>query len=237
MDELGRTARRTGAAGHGDREVPPGRQAPAHPRRHDRARQQAFDRLLQAYAARGDLDAIESIHRQRRADYPGISCQDLAHARFLVTLRGDAAAAEAILDTLPQKTCEQGPGRMLLALVRYVGWTTAKEPRRAEALRMARVVAPVSPQLLYTLAETDHTAVAIKQVVAAGEKFGMQDNQRMDALAYALANRDHAAAGRLIAIRCRHRCIGGRRADAGGAAAGAGRRPGRHCADAARGRR
>jgi tetratricopeptide (TPR) repeat protein len=169
----------------------------------DGARQQAYFRLLQVYATRGNLDAVEALHKQRRADYPGTICYDLAHARFLVTMRGDAAGAESILNTLPPKKCESGDGRMLVTLVRYVAWASAKESDRAEALRLARVSMPVSPRLFYLLAESDHTLAAARRLVATGEKVTMQDNQRMDALAYALAEGDAAAAGRLLAIGAR----------------------------------
>lgn len=170
---------------------------------HDRARPQAYYRLLQVYRERGDLDAMEEVFRQRGADYPGYVCHTLAYARFLVTRRGDAAAAQAMLDKLPAAACESGDGRMLQALVRYVAWAGLQGPQRAEALRLARVEMPVGPQLFHLLAETDQTLVAARQLVAAGEKLDMQDNHGMDALAYALAGGDTDVARRLLAIGAR----------------------------------
>ena len=72
-----------------------------------------------------------------------------------------------------------------------------------EALRRARVELPVGPRLFHLLAETDRTAAVAKQLVAAGEDISMQDNNRMDALAYALTSGDAKAAGRLLAAGAR----------------------------------
>lgn len=177
--------------------------APRSQESHDRARHQAYSGLLQVYGERSDLDAMEAIYRQRGTDYPDVVCYALAHARFLVTRRGDAAGAQALLDKLPAAACESGDGRMLQALVRYVAWAGLQGPQRAEALRLARVEMPVGPQLFHLLAESDQTLVAARQLVAAGEKLDMQDNHGMDALAYALVGGDTDVARRLLAIGAR----------------------------------
>lgn len=169
----------------------------------DLARQQAYLHLLQLHQRRGELDAVEKLQRQRRAEYPNVGCFALSHARFLVTMRGDARGAEAILASLPPTICEAGEGRMLLALVHYAAWAQAAPAAKPEALRRARVTAPVSPFLFYALAESEPTAAAAKQLVAAGESIGMQDDQGRDALSYALAEGNIPAAGRLLALGAR----------------------------------
>ncbi|MBK0391856.1 tetratricopeptide repeat protein [Ramlibacter algicola] len=169
----------------------------------DRARQHAYDRLLAIHRGRSDLDAAEPLLRQRVADYPDGPCTSLSLARFLVAQRGDAAGAEAVLRTMKPVHCEQGEGRMIMALVRYMDWSTAPGPRRAEALRMARVEMPVGPRLFQLLAETDRTIEVARQLVRAGEDISAQDNRQMDALAYALAEHDAGAARRLLAAGAR----------------------------------
>src|SRR5690606_21986326 len=82
-------------------------------------------------------------------------------------------------------------------------WAGAQGPGRAEALRLARVEMPVGPQLFHLLAETDQTLPAARQLVAAGEDVGMQDNRRMDALAHALAQGDVDAARRRLSLGAR----------------------------------
>lgn len=169
----------------------------------DRARQQAYYWLLKESSAAGSADEVEALHRKRRAEYPGVPCFDLAHARFLVTVRGDGPGAEAILKALPFSTCEAGDGRVLLTQARYLTWSHAREPQRAEALRLARVAMPVGPRLFYALAESDQTATAAKALVRAGERVSMRDDNGMDALAYALVAGDTGAAGRLLAMGAR----------------------------------
>jgi tetratricopeptide (TPR) repeat protein len=169
----------------------------------DRARRQAYFGLLKIHRERSELDALEAVHKQRWAEHPVYFCYGTAYAHFLVSMRGDARAAEAVIKTLPPGTCEVGDGRVLMTLVKYVSWSSAKGPERDEALRSARITMPVSPELFRLLAESDHTLAAARQLVAAGEKIGMQDNHRMDALALAMSEGDIAAARRLISIGAR----------------------------------
>ncbi|HEY1228962.1 MAG TPA: hypothetical protein VGF26_16755, partial [Ramlibacter sp.] len=169
----------------------------------DRARQQAYSSLIRIAAEAGSVEQADALHRQRRAEYPDVVCFGLAHARFLVTVRGDGPGAETVLKGLPSATCDAGDGRLLLTQARYLSWANAKQPQRAEALRLARVAMPVGPQLFYALAESDTTAAAAKQLVGAGEQVTMKDNQGMDALAYALGAGNTAAARRLLAIGAR----------------------------------
>jgi tetratricopeptide (TPR) repeat protein len=169
----------------------------------DRARRHAYTNLLRVYRNTGDLDAIEAVHRQRWAEYPEFVCHGTAYAYFMVSMRGDPGAANAITKTLPAGNCKSSEARMLPNLVRYVNWSITKGDGRDEALRAARVAMPVSPQLFKVLAESDQTLAVARQLVAVGEKVAMQDNQRMDALTYALASGDIAAARRLIAIGAR----------------------------------
>jgi hypothetical protein len=178
----------------------------AHPPRNDandRARHQAYFGLLEVYRAQTNMEAVEALYKQRWEDYPGYICYGTAYAHFMVSGRGNAPAADAIIKTLPPGTCETGEGRVLLTLVRYVTWAGAKQGERDEALRAARVAMPVGPQLFRLLAKSDHTVIAARQLVASGEKIDMQDNDRMDALGLALTEGDIAAARRLIAIGAR----------------------------------
>lgn len=182
------------------------REAVARPRTddpNDRARLYAYERMLRLMDAT-DLDGLEAVHKQRVADYGPKGCVGLSYARFLLLQRGDADGAEALLRqqdaTAP---CEGDHQGSLQGLIGYLRWSNAKEPERAEALRLARATAPVSASLLLTLASNERVLPVAKQLVAAGEKIDMRDNRQFTALGYALDSRDAATARRLLALGAR----------------------------------
>ena len=94
--------------------------------------------------------------------------------------------------------CDEGAARQALGLAHYLAWSQTREPGRAEALRQARIVRPVGPALLYELATSEHTAAAIEQLVAEGERIDQVDNEQVTALAYAIRANDLVAARRLM---------------------------------------
>lgn len=179
------------------------REAVARPRTgdpNDRARIHAYDWILRLMDPR-DLDGIEAVHKRRIADYGAAGCPGLTYARFLVLQRGDAEAAEAAVQLSGDPDCDEG--RELRGFTRYLRWANAKEPDRAEALRRARAIAPVTARLLYTFAAHDRLLPVAKQLLAAGEKVDMKDNRQFNALGYALGGRDLATARRLLAMGAR----------------------------------
>jgi ankyrin repeat protein len=122
------------------------------------------------------------------------------YARFLALQRADAARSAAVLRESPSPACDASRAREVQGLTHYLAWSQAREPDRAEILRQARAFLPVDANLFYALASSDRVLAVAQQLVAAGEKVGVQDRRQMDALAYALRNGDKAVARRLLRL-------------------------------------
>jgi tetratricopeptide (TPR) repeat protein len=167
---------------------------------YDRARWDAYQSLLALLQRRDDIAGIGTLLKQRAQEYPGSGCFSVDYARHLVLQRGEALEAQAVLRESPSRDCDESRKRLVEGLVRYVAWAAGGEPERAELLRQARAFYSVNPYLFYTLASSDKAAVVAKQLIAAGEKLGMQDEEQMDALAYALRNADISGARRLLRL-------------------------------------
>jgi len=183
------------------------RQALAHPVTHDtydRAREAAYDSLLGLLSDARDKDGMEALYKQRLADYGASGCAASAYARFLVTERGDAAAAIATARQAMRAQCNDGElsSRNVLGMAYYLAWATSTVPAD-EDLNQARIFLPVGAGSLYLLAANERTLPAVRALVKRGEPIDQRDNQRLDALAIALGQRDTATARRLIALGAR----------------------------------
>lgn len=165
--------------------------------RQDTARQSAYDRAIRVLERRGDADAAEALHRQHIADYPGFWCHPADYARFLALWRGDTVEARKQLGAAAQ--CDREHLRWVEALITYVAWTQADAASGAELLLKARALEPVTPRLIAALAISDRGADVVRKLVTTGgEKIDRADGQQMNALAYALADGEVAAAARLL---------------------------------------
>lgn len=165
---------------------------------HDRARWDAYAKLLRLLALRNQVDAMEPLLKQRAEEYKGLHCFNVHYARFLVLHRADVTRAIETVRETPSPQCEAGRTRELQGLAYYVTWSQGKDPERAESLRQARAFLPVGPNLFYELASADRALPVAQQLLRAGEKIGVQDDQQMDALAYALRNGESGIARRLL---------------------------------------
>jgi tetratricopeptide (TPR) repeat protein len=170
---------------------------------YDRARTDAYEKLLRLLDERNDAGAMEALLQQRAQEYPGSGCYGTDYARFVVLQRADGARAAQVQRDLPSPQCDKEQGRQVQGLIHYVNWAGAQEPGRAEMLLQARAFLAPSPALFYLLASTDKAVPIAQQLVATGEKVDVQDNQGMDALGYALRNGDVAVARRLLRLGAR----------------------------------
>lgn len=165
---------------------------------HDRGRRDAYAKLLDAYEAKNDLDAMEQLHAQRNREYPTYGCYAIGYARFLVL---DRARPDAGLDVLRQAQipqCEYGGAREVQGLAHYLLW--AGDPARADALHQARAFLPVGPRVFQGLAANERTLGAARKLLATGEKIDVQDDEKFDALGYALRAGESQVAGRLLKL-------------------------------------
>ena len=167
---------------------------------YDRARKDAYWNLLRLLEQKGDLDGVEALLKQRAQDYADEACFGVDYASFLALQRADAAGAFQVMRDTPSPRCPESRRRLVQGLAQYVTWGQGKEPERADSLRQARAFSPVSPALFYWLASSDRALPVARQLLQAGEKLGMQDEQQLDALAYALRNGETATAQRLMRL-------------------------------------
>jgi tetratricopeptide (TPR) repeat protein len=179
------------------------RQAIAHPMTHDtydRARTFAYERLLELFEERKEPDQMEALYKQRIAEFGPGSCYSTDYTRFLLEVRGDTQAAIDLATRALDQSCDDTVSRELLGLAEYVKWASTTGSVRAAALNQARIYLPAGPKPLYLLARSDRTLSAARALVAAGEGIDQEDNAKLNALAYALQNRDAGAASRLLAL-------------------------------------
>lgn len=170
---------------------------------YDRARRAAYYHLRVLLWQRKDLDGVETLLRQRRADYGQNDCEAAGLARFVLDARGRVDEAISLAEEARKIACASDDAREVLGLAHYTQWAAAPAAQRTDLLNRARVYLPGGPRLLYQLAVSEHTAPAARALVGAGEPVDQQDNQRMTALALAMQDRDHAAARRLLRLGAR----------------------------------
>ncbi|MGH8200822.1 MAG: tetratricopeptide repeat protein [Steroidobacteraceae bacterium] len=182
------------------------RQVIAHPMTHDRndrARDFAYEQLLGILRDRKDFDGMETLYKQRVAEFGWGSCYSAEYTRFLLQVRGNIDGAIDSARRALNQRCDDTPSRELLGLAEYAKWAASKGSPRLEALNQARIFLPMGARALYLLASSERTVGAARQQVAAGEPIDQKDNDNLDALAYALQNRDLDAVRRLLALGAR----------------------------------
>lgn len=182
------------------------RQAIAHPVTHDRndrARDFSYERLIALLRERKDFDGVETLYKQRIAEFGWGSCYSADYTRFLLQVRGNVDEAINSARRALNQNCDDAPSRELLGLAEYAKWADSKGSLRTEALNQARIYLPMGARALYLLASSEGTAAAARQLVATGEPIDQKDNDNLDALAYALQNRDVDSAKRLLGLGAR----------------------------------
>lgn len=167
---------------------------------YDRARNDAYIRLLALLERKNDMDGLEALYKKSVAEFGDASSYNLRYAYFLLTQRGDAAGAIQHASGALDVQCSCVRGREIVGLAQYTIWAKSEGAARAEALNQARIYLPPGPQSLYLLARSERTAGIAAQLIAAGEKIDQRDNEKLNALAHAISNDDLQAAGRLLRL-------------------------------------
>lgn len=169
---------------------------------YDRARLDAYAHLLPILEQRKEFAEMEELHKQRTQEYGPGSCFSVHYARFVLQQRGDAQAAIERANRALGGECGTEV-REVLGLAHYVSWAGNSGSAQIESLNQARVLLPAGPRALHLMAASDRTLVAAKHLIESGESIDQRDNAKMTALAYALAQRDLAAARRLLRLGAR----------------------------------
>jgi Flp pilus assembly protein TadD len=182
------------------------RQILSHPMTHDRndrARAFAYEQLLGLLRQRGNFNAMETLYKQRIAEFGWGSCYSADYTRFLLQVRGNIDGAIDSAQRALNQNCNDAPSRELLGLAEYAKWAGSKGLPRTEALNQARIFLPIDARALYLLAASDRTDTAARELATAGEPIDQKDNYNLDALAYALEDKDLDAVRRLLALGAR----------------------------------
>lgn len=170
---------------------------------YDKARHQAYWHLLDLFLQQSKWEQSEALHEQRFREYPSNTCFGLELARFMVMRRGNAARAIEIGTQLETRNCSSFDVKETLGLAHYLQWVNAPAAEQDLLLNRARIYFPTSARLTYMLASSEYTEKALKRLLSAGEAIDQTDNQKMTALAYAMSNKKHDIAGRLLKLRAR----------------------------------
>lgn len=182
------------------------REALARPRsddRQDRARLDAYRRLLALLEQRKDVAGLDALYKRRAEEYGHAGCYGAEYARFKLLTQGDAEQAITLARAVVNDRCHGDLAREILAMSHYKLWAAAPGDQRNDALHQARALMPSGPRLMYRLAASEHTLPAARRLLAAGERVDQRDNQQLTALAHALQEGDHTAARRLLQLGAR----------------------------------
>ena len=167
---------------------------------YDRARADAYRRMVEILQRRHDSDRMEAIYKQQLDEFGPNHNNATTYAGFLLQIRGDARnAADMARRALAANSLDE-PARQILGLAQYSIWAESSGAETIDALNQARVYFPAGPMLLYRLADSEKTETAVRKLVAAGESIDQKDDDHMTALAYALQNTNLAAAKRLLKL-------------------------------------
>jgi tetratricopeptide (TPR) repeat protein len=169
----------------------------------DRAREAAYEQLLQLLDRRKDLAGMEALHKQRVADFGPGHCYRSKYAQFMLQRRGDIQTAIEQSQQALKENCTDPVARQTLGLAEYAQWAAQSGQQRAAALNQARIYLPLGPMALYSLAAGDPTFAAAKQLIAGGEKVDQLDADKLTALAYALRESNVTAIKHLVSLGAR----------------------------------
>ena len=171
---------------------------PASTSTYERARADAYTKLLALYERKKDLDGMEALYKSGLETFGYASCHSLRYARFLLQQRGNEGGAIEILRKALDAQCSFNDARELMGLAQYVAWSKREGTAKIEALNQARIYLPPGARAIYLLAGSEHTVKAAAQLVSSGESVDSKDNEKLNALAHAVQNEETATARRLL---------------------------------------
>jgi tetratricopeptide (TPR) repeat protein len=171
---------------------------PASSTTYERARADAYNKLLALLKRKNDLDGMEALYKSGLERFGSSSCHSLNYARFLLQQRGNADGAIEITRKALGASCPYNDAREILGLAQYVAWAKREGAARTEALNQARIYLPPGAKALYLLAGSEPTAKVAAQLVSSGESIDTKDNQNLNALAHAVQNEEVVTARRLL---------------------------------------
>lgn len=163
---------------------------------YDRARISAYRHLLTLLEKKKQYERMDALHRQRVAEFDKTPCFRVEYALFRLASFDDPDGAITQAKSAHDDGCRDSAP--VLGAAYYLAWSRAEGEARSEAMNRARTFLPDGPTMMYEMARSDATAKVIPALVKNGSAIGMQDGNKMSALAYALSYDDLAIAQRLL---------------------------------------
>lgn len=167
---------------------------------YDRARLDAYQNLFVLLDRRKDLDGTEALHKQRISEFGAGNCYGAEYARFVMLERESLDTAISLARQAINANCSTDEARFTLGLGYYWVWSKSQGERKNEAFNQAKIYLPPGPKAFYVLASSDKTISVAQSLISTGEKIDQTDNNRMNALSYAIVQKDISTAKRLMQL-------------------------------------
>src|SRR6185369_6418784 len=166
----------------------------------DRARTQAYDKLIMLLERKGDSDELLHLYENRFHEYNHEgACYQTDYFRYLISVRGDVERALSELTESRDYDCEGKQTREVLGMAQYASW--AAKPAGADwELTIARMNLPVSAHTIFVLSGSAHTVIAVERLKKMGTDIDQEDDEGNTALALALIERNYKAAESLVRV-------------------------------------
>ena len=165
---------------------------------YDRARIFAYTKAAEILDEKKQLDKLDSLYKKKALEFENYPYFYAEYGRFRLTHFGDYEAGISNSKTALEKGCDCEEAKYTLGMSYYISGYKHAGEEKTVALNQASVFLPEGPKMFYQMARFDETSKVIPQLMKDGAAIGVLDNQRMNALGYALSNGDVDAAKRLI---------------------------------------
>jgi Tfp pilus assembly protein PilF len=164
---------------------------------YDRARIFAYNKVFEILENKKQLDKLDKLYKKKVEEFDNYSYFFAEYGRFRLTHFGDYESAISYAKAALEKGCECEEAKYTLGMSYYIAWTRLEGDAKEIAFNQAGVFLPEGPRMLYELARFDATSAVIPQLLKRGASLRTQDNQKYNAMAYALMGNDVEAAQRL----------------------------------------
>lgn len=168
---------------------------------YDRARLDSYANLFILLERKKQFERMEALYQQRLAEYATKRpCLRVEHARFRVSRFADYQGAISQATTALNEGCTSSEARTALGVAHYLAWADLAGDAKVKARVQAQVFLPEGPGMLYELARQDSTQKVVSQLMQSGVSIRLQDNDKLNALAYALMGEDIESSRRLLRL-------------------------------------
>jgi tetratricopeptide (TPR) repeat protein len=165
---------------------------------YDRARLDAYTNLFKLLEKRKLFDKMDSLYRRRAEEFAKYPCFLADYGMFRATHFGDYQAGVSNSRKAMDYGCYDDDARYALGISYYLAWSVLNGEEQNTAIIQARAFFPEGPRLYYELARGDETGKIIPKLITNGSSLRAQDNEKLNALAYALMESNADAAERLV---------------------------------------